>query len=119
MPTAVTLAAFSAAPQQAAILVTWETASELDTLGYNLYRSLSATGPWTRLNTTLIPSQYPGQVTGGIYKWRDQTVAPGNTYYYLLEVLDIHDGSLEHGPISVTLQSEPKYRLYLPFVLRP
>lgn len=36
-PTAITLASFNAAPQDSAILIAWETASELDNVGVNLF----------------------------------------------------------------------------------
>ena len=36
-------------------LVEWETGTELDNLGFHLYRGLSMDGPWERLTTDLIP----------------------------------------------------------------
>ncbi len=102
VPTAVTLASFTATPQNAAILVTWETASELDNLGFNLYRSTSPAGPWTQLNTTLIPAQNPGAVFGATYEWLDTDVTPGEAVYYRLEDVDVSGVSTFHGPVSAT-----------------
>ena len=56
--------------------VTWETATELDNVGFNLYRAKDIDGPWTLLNATLIPSQSPGSVFGATYTWLDETAAP-------------------------------------------
>ena len=86
--------------------MTWETAQELDNLGFHLYRSESPAGPWTRLNAELIPAQYPGAVFGAIYEWLDAGVTPGDVtpgvvVYYRLEDVDIHGVSTFHGPISV------------------
>ncbi|MBN2392269.1 MAG: alpha amylase N-terminal ig-like domain-containing protein [Anaerolineae bacterium] len=106
-PTAVTLASFTAIPQDNAILITWETASEMANVGFNLYRSEAAAGPFTRLNDALIPPQFPGQVIGGIYEWLDTDVLPGVAYYYQLEDLDAEGVSTFHGPISVALPSAP------------
>ncbi len=106
-PTAVTLAAFDVTPQEDAILVTWETASELDNVGFNLYRSEKAEGPYTRLNATLIPPQYPGSVLGGLYEWLDTGVQPGVTYFYKLEDLDVKGVSTFHGPISTASLTTP------------
>ena len=43
-PTAVALASFDADAAGAAIVLDWETAAELDTLGFNVYRAESAAG---------------------------------------------------------------------------
>lgn len=101
-PLAVTLAGFSAAPQGDAVLVTWETASELDNLGFNLYRGLDPSGPDRQLNATLIPSQSPGSPAGFIYTWEDHAdLTPGVTYFYWVEDVDIHGAATMHGPVSV------------------
>jgi hypothetical protein len=51
------------------------TQNDFDLLaGYNLYRATSAGGPFTRLNTSLIPAQQRS--------WRDTNVTPGQPYYY-------------------------------------
>ncbi|MBN2392270.1 MAG: ExeM/NucH family extracellular endonuclease [Anaerolineae bacterium] len=106
-PTAVDLASFDAIPQDNAILVTWETASELDNVGFNLYRSASSTGPYALLNATLIPPQNPGMVLGGYYEWLDTGVIPGITYYYKLEDIDMRGVSTFHGPVGSTIASAP------------
>ena len=99
-PMAVDLAGFSAAWQGDAVAVTWETAQELDNLGFNLYRSESETGPWVKLNAELIPTQVPGAVSGAVYEWLDANVTPGATYFYRLEDVDIYGLSTFHGPVS-------------------
>lgn len=101
-PAAVTLLTFLGLPQEAAISITWETASELENLGFNLYRSEAPFGPWVRLNPQLIPARYPGATFGAPYEWLDTDVIPASIYYYRLEDIDIHGTSTFHGPISVT-----------------
>ncbi len=101
-PSVVTLLTFDAEPQEGAIRVSWETASELENLGFNLYRSEGPFGPWGRLNPQLIPVRYPGATFGAAYEWLDADVIPANTYYYRLEDIDIHGLSTFHGPLSVT-----------------
>jgi hypothetical protein len=105
--TAVTISSFEAAPQGDDILVTWETASELDNVGFNLYRSETAEGPYTPLNSTLITPQFPGEVMGGYYEWLDTDVQPGVTYFYKLEDIDVKGISTFHGPISVASTTSP------------
>jgi uncharacterized repeat protein (TIGR01451 family) len=111
-PTAIRLAGFEATPQDApqgaaAILITWETAMELDNVGFNLYRSTAAAGPYTRLNATLIPPQFPGEIMGGYYEWLDTDVQPGVTYFYKLEDIDIKGVSTFHGPVSTVAITAP------------
>jgi len=99
-PTAVTLASFTATPQAGGILIAWETAIEIDTMGFNVYRVQSPENDWTRLNDTLIPSASPGSVWGGDYSYVDSDVIPGTTYYYKLEELEVGGGHNWYGPVS-------------------
>jgi hypothetical protein len=101
-PLAITLADFSAVQQGDAVLATWETASELDNLGFNLYRGVDLAGPDRQLNTSLIPSQSPGSSGGYAYTWEDRAdLAPGTSYFYWVEDVDIHGTATMHGPVSV------------------
>ena len=115
-PTAVTLVAFEAIWQGDAVRVTWETATELDTLGFNLYRSASPTGPWMRLNAELIPPQHSCALCGAVYDWLDTGVTPRATYYYQLEDLDVKGASTFHGPAMATGQPTPRDRDFTVFL---
>ena len=100
-PLAVTLADFSAVQQGDCVLLTWETVSELNNRGFNLYRGASDAGPDRQLNETLIPSQSPGSPGGFIYTWEDcADLTPGVTYFYWVEDVDIHGAATLHGPVS-------------------
>jgi hypothetical protein len=112
-PTAVKLTSFAAVPASGGILVTWETASEYDNLGFNLYRSEAVGALGVRLNDTLIPSQVPGQGQGASYAFLDTAVLPGGPYYYTLEDVDASGVRTPHGPVVFTL-----WRAYLPLVER-
>ncbi|HSN75301.1 MAG TPA: hypothetical protein VL334_09500 [Anaerolineae bacterium] len=103
---AVTLADFSAAQVNDAILVTWETVSELNNRGFNLYRGTSEAGPDIQLNGALIPSQSQGSPSGFIYTWEDRReLTPGTTYYYWLEDVDLAGVVTRHGPVSAVYQT--------------
>ena len=106
-PTAVKLVSFEVAPHDEALLVSWETASELDNVGFNLYRSTAVDGPYALLNDTLIPPQFPGEVLGGVYEWLDTDVEPDVIYYYRLEDIDVKGVSTFHGPVSASLITGP------------
>jgi len=103
-PNAVDLARFQALPEDASIRVEWETAQEIDNLGFNLYRGAALEGPRLQLNGTLIPSQAPGTAVGAAYEWLDQGVAPGVTYYYWLEDVDVYGQATLHGPVEAAVQ---------------
>ena len=101
-PLAVTLAEFSAVQQGDFVLLTWETNSELNNRGFNLYRGLSEAGPDRQLNQTLIPSQSQGNPGGFIYTWEDRAgLVPATTYFYWVEDVDIYGVATMHGPVSV------------------
>jgi hypothetical protein len=107
----VRLARFEGWPERAAVHVEWETVSEVNNLGFNLYRADAADGPYMKLNEELIPSQVPGQPGGAVYVWTDSTVQVGRTYYYKLEDVDIYGYTTLHGPVRVkawpTLRGKP------------
>lgn len=102
-PLAVVLIAFDAQAQNDHILVSWETASEINNQGFNLYRSTSAAGPEDLLD--YIPSQGPGSPQGFQYAYQDFAVESGQTYYYWLESVDLYGGLAMNGPVSATYQA--------------
>jgi hypothetical protein len=99
-PTVVTLSAFTAAWDGGVVLVAWETAMEIDTLSFNVWRSIAADGAYTQVNEALIPSASPGGVWGGAYAYVDFDVIPGVTYYYKLEELEVGGARNWYGPVS-------------------
>ena len=113
--TVVELVTFTAVEQGGQVQLAWETAAELDTAGFNLYRAASANGPYTQVNALLIAAQGP---QGGQYTAQDNPGA--GTWYYRLEDVDTHGAGTFHGPVAVTVGSSTAaaIRLYLPLVQR-
>ncbi|HSN76964.1 MAG TPA: SdrD B-like domain-containing protein [Anaerolineae bacterium] len=97
-PLAVLLAGFEAAAQPDHVLVTWETVSEMNNAGFNLYRSLAADGERTLLGW--VPSQAPGSTVGAAYSFQDFDVLAGQGYWYFLEDVDLSGAATLHGPVS-------------------
>ncbi len=102
-PLAVALASFAAQAMVDHILLSWETVSEVDNAGFNLYRSASPAAPDEML--AFVPSQAPGSTVGASYTFADDQVAPGQTWYYWLEDVDLNGATSLHGPVSATLQA--------------
>jgi hypothetical protein len=102
-PLAVTLASFAAQAMVDRIQLSWETVSEANNAGFNLYRSTSPAAPDALL--AYVPSQAPGSTQGASYSFDDTEVAAGQTWYYWLEDVDLSGATSLHGPVSATLQA--------------
>ncbi len=84
----------------ATVTVEWSTASELNTAGFNLYRGDAQDGPFTRINTELIPAS-PDPLIGGSYVFTDTSVVAGRTYYYQLEDVETSGATNVQGVVEV------------------
>ena len=110
-PTSVTLVGFSVQAGLSEALVTWETSQEVDSLGYNIYRTSEPNLPNNAepLNNTLIPSQI-GNLGNHQYQFNDPDIEAGVTYYFWLEYVGL-DRNMLFGPMDLTLS-----QIYLPMV---
>ncbi len=113
-PLAVRLAAFTAAPGGGGVRLMWETVSELDNLGFHLYRLAEGGDVGLRLDAVLIPSQAPGGAGGYVYAWLDRGVQRGTTYRYRLEAVGLSGQAqrLDETPVRFGVA------LWLPIVVR-
>ena len=76
--------------------LSWESNLEPDILGYNLFRSDTPDGPFTRLNSSPIPSP----------TFRDLTAASNHTYRYRVTAVDQnHNESLPSSAIQDLIQA--------------
>jgi hypothetical protein len=87
------------------VLLEWTTASEVNTAGFNLYRSENKEGPFAKVNNQIIPASID-PVLGGKYQYEDSGVTAGHTYYYQLEDVEYSGATTRHGPIVATASSE-------------
>ena len=102
-PLSVSLASFEAKARNDNILVTWQTASEFNNVGFNLLRSTSLDALGTPVNSELIPSQAQGSGQGASYQWVDDEVESSVVYYYWLEDVDTNGVTTLHGPVSAEI----------------
>ncbi|MGA1826105.1 MAG: C25 family cysteine peptidase [bacterium] len=100
-PTAVSLSYFRAqGTQDGTIKLSWETAQEIDNLGFYLYQAQNPFGPFARITDKMIPG-LSFSVRGKKYAYCDVGVTPGTLYYYKLEDVEISGKRTMHGPICV------------------
>lgn len=70
------------------VVVSWETASEVNTSGFNLFRAEgSAEGPFEQVNDELIPAR-GDPLIGASYQIQDVEAAPGRLYFYQIEEVE-------------------------------
>jgi hypothetical protein len=100
-PTAVEMRSFRAHAGEFSVFLEWTTAHEIDNAGFHLHRSCSREGPYQRINPSLIPGQ-GYSVRGAHYRFLDDDVGGGITYYYKLEDVDFDGLGTFHGPVWAT-----------------
>ncbi len=99
-PTAISLASFTAEANDGRVMLIWETATEIDNAGFNLYRAASPDGPWRKINSLLIAAEGDA-VAGASYTFAD---TPGRgTFYYQLEDVDYFGVSTLHAPVKAEM----------------
>lgn len=104
--TAITLASFNARAGVGSVTLAWETGTEVDNAGFNLYRAAAPEGPYTKVNAALIAAEGDA-VSGGQYAFLDKGLA-ADTYYYKLEDVDLNGQATLHGPVPATVM--PSFR---------
>ena len=101
----VNLVSFSAEALEDSVLLTWETASEIDNAGFHLWRSDAKDGEYLQITDLLIPAK-GGPAWGAEYEYEDFDVEQGLTYFYELEDIDYDGLSTFNGPVSATMGDE-------------
>lgn len=104
------------ARQRAEVIVEWTTATEFNSVGFNLYRSENPVDQYIKINKDIIQSS-PDPLTGGTYSYKDRDVQPGRTYYYQLEEIESSGATTRHGPLEVKSIAGGGYELILAFIL--
>ncbi len=85
------------------VLLTWETASEVGTAGFNVYRAAAPDGDFVQVNPTLIPA-VGDELVGASYRFADDNVMPGRRYQYRIEEVE-WDGTINTYPETVTVRA--------------
>lgn len=94
----VTLVSFRAQGDAAGVNLQWETATELDTVGFRLRRAASASGPFQVLSGSFVAAR-GGPAEGGSYQWRDGAAPAGQAAYYQLDSVDFDQGTVTYDRV--------------------
>ncbi|MDZ7833213.1 MAG: DUF2341 domain-containing protein [Desulfobacterales bacterium] len=105
-PLAISLISFTADPDadRECIDIAWETATEVETIGYYLWRSTSRDGEYERIEDSFVSAKSIDSTQGAKYAYRDCDIYLGDdmNYFYKLEEVDM-DNTRDnpfYGPIG-------------------
>jgi len=68
--------------------ITWETATEQQTAGFNIYRSNNPDSDFVLVNENELIDSQGSPVSGARYEFIDDSVVAGESYYYVLEEIE-------------------------------
>ena len=88
------------ASKEEGITITWRTESELNSAGFQVWRSLSEDKAYNKITSALIPSQGNTSVAQE-YSYCDKNVESNVLYWYKIEEISTDGKSKFFGPISV------------------
>lgn len=113
-PTAIELVSMSAELQDGVVLVSWETSSEIETLGFNVWRSTNGSRQSAmKLTETVIPSR--GRTdSGAAYEYLDTTAQSGVHYTYWIEEIELSGATTDAGSVRTQFLSY----FYLPYTVK-
>ena len=82
------------APEDLKNTIKWQTSSEVDNFGFDVFRADSAEGPWQQINPETIEGQgTTDEITS--YAFEDRTIDPCRSYFYYVESISM-SGDREH-----------------------
>ncbi|MBN2281783.1 MAG: T9SS type A sorting domain-containing protein [Candidatus Marinimicrobia bacterium] len=101
--------------EKGSIVLYWKTESEVNNLGFNIYRSLHESAGYEKINFQVIPGA-GNSTLPNLYQYTDDEVVPNQKYWYRVEDLGSDGTRKFHGPISgwigQELQELVEFKLY-------
>ena len=102
LPTMAFISSFKAYEESGHAVVRWETASEINTGGFYLFRKDDSSGRFHPVNKPFLPGLLHSP-RGGVYRLVDGTALYGETYTYRLIEVESSGTKRLHGPFTVTI----------------
>ncbi len=94
------------------VVLSWETASEVGTVGFNVYRSpaweADSAATWTKVTPVLIPA-VGDEVVGASYRFEDARLQPGRRYRYRIEEVEWDGITTVYPDVVVVRAGMPRY----------
>jgi hypothetical protein len=97
----VTLSTFTAISIDSGIMLKWRTESEIDNIGFNIYRSEKTDAEFIKINDEMIPGAGNSAMPND-YQFTDKTTIKGREYYYYLENVDVAGTRNKFSIISIS-----------------
>ena len=97
VPLAVTFASLTAFSTTDSVTIKWSTETEIDNLGFNIYRRETKEGEYIKVNSKLIQSAVTDSFPHD-YSYTDDNLKFGQTYYYYIEDVDF-SGKKDKSPL--------------------
>ncbi len=85
------------------VTLSWETASEVGTAGFNVYRTTASADNFVQVNATLIPAK-GDELAGAAYRFEDDDVMAARRYVYRIEEVE-WDGTRNTYPQTVSVRA--------------
>jgi hypothetical protein len=104
IPTAVQIASFSAHDQNGRVVLSWETSSETNTVGFYLLRLDETTGQYNKVHRDLLPALVDSH-QGGVYSVIDDGARSGGTYTYKITEVESKGARISYGPFTVAAEA--------------
>jgi len=104
---AVTMSSFDAKWQSGKVAVNWKTATELNNVGFNILRSESGGGSFSKINYTPSRPECMGSITGCQYSFTDTSVVSGKAYYYRLQSINTSGGTETYSVTAIAADATP------------
>jgi hypothetical protein len=105
----VELISFSGKFENGKVSLEWETASELENLGFNILRAKETEGKFTEISSYRYNNDLVGlgnDSIGKVYQFIDEdSLQAGMTYIYKLQDVAFNGVITEHGPIAITISN--------------
>ena len=101
----VTFASFTASAGDGKVVLRWVTESELNNLGFEVYRAEAPDDNYQLLSSYLSDPALQGQGNSNSrhsYSFTDPSVVNGTTYWYKLTDVDANGNRTFHGPVNAT-----------------
>jgi hypothetical protein len=112
----VTLSSFYASLERSAVLIRWQTESELENLGYILHRRVKADNDWVEIASYQTENLLLGQGSTSeatSYQFRDISVREGLTYEYQLADVSYAGEIVYHKIIEIEVEKSNKPETYI------